>query len=74
MIDPDLKARLDQLELKLDLILESLGVRAATPPSTDLEDEARELLRSGRKIQAIKLWRERTGMGLKEAKEAVEAL
>lgn len=30
-------------------------------------------LRSGNKIEAIKLYRERTGIGLKEAKDAVEA-
>jgi ribosomal protein L7/L12 len=32
------------------------------------------LLRSGRKIEAIKLYREHTGLGLKEAKDWVEAL
>ena len=39
-----------------------------------LETEVLAILESGRKIQAIKLYRERTGVGLKEAKEAVEAL
>ena len=38
------------------------------------DDKLRELLRSGQKIQAIKLYRERTGVGLKEAKDAVERL
>ena len=32
------------------------------------------ILRQGRKIQAIKLYREQTGAGLKEAKDAVEQL
>ena len=32
------------------------------------------LLRQGRKIEAIKIYRERTKLGLKEAKDAVEAL
>jgi len=32
------------------------------------------LLRAGRKLEAIKLLRQRTGVGLKEAKEAVDAL
>ena len=36
--------------------------------------EILRLLRDGRKIPAIKLYRERTGLGLKESKEAVEAL
>ena len=33
-----------------------------------------ELMRDGKKIEAIKLYRERHGVGLKEAKDAVEAL
>lgn len=33
-----------------------------------------DLLRAGRKIEAIKAYRELTGVGLKEAKDAVEAL
>lgn len=38
------------------------------------EDELRSLLATGQKIEAIKRYRERTGAGLKEAKDAVEAL
>ena len=40
----------------------------------DVEPELLSLLGRGEKIQAIKLYRERTGVGLKEAKDAVEAL
>ena len=40
----------------------------------DLEAQIIILLRLGQKIQAIKLYRQATGAGLKEAKEAVEAL
>lgn len=36
------------------------------------EPEIREALDGGHKIEAIKLVRERTGLGLKEAKELVE--
>ena len=39
-----------------------------------IEAELLAVLESGRKIEAIKLYRERTGAGLKEAKDAVEAL
>ncbi|MEO0557568.1 MAG: ribosomal protein L7/L12 [Bacteroidota bacterium] len=41
---------------------------------TDLPDSTLELIASGRKIEAIKDLRARTGMGLREAKEAVEAI
>ena len=44
------------------------------PPASIADNEILELLRSGNKIAAIKLYRERTGDGLKDAKEAVEAL
>lgn len=39
-----------------------------------LEDQIRELLASGNKIAAIKRYREATGVGLAEAKSAVESL
>ncbi|MBA3269051.1 MAG: ribosomal protein L7/L12 [Acidobacteria bacterium] len=39
-----------------------------------VRDEAARLARAGRKIDAIKLVRERGGLGLKEAKAYVEAL
>ena len=37
-------------------------------------DEALALVRSNRKIQAVKLVREHTGMGLAEAKDTVDAI
>ncbi|MGE3805946.1 MAG: ribosomal protein L7/L12 [Gemmataceae bacterium] len=43
-------------------------------PSDELKEEARALLEEGRKIEAIQLVREETGMGLAEAKSFVEAL
>jgi ribosomal protein L7/L12 len=42
--------------------------------SRNSRDEIRTLLERGRKIEAIKLYREQTGAGLKEAKEAVETI
>ena len=38
------------------------------------EEEIRKQLRRGNKIKAIKLYREQTGTGLKEAKDAVETM
>ena len=46
--------------------------RGREPLDGPLEDQVRALLRQRQKIQAIKLVRERTGIGLKEAKDAVE--
>jgi hypothetical protein len=41
---------------------------------TEQWDDVLDLARSGRKIEAIKLYRDRTGSGLKEAKEYVDTL
>ena len=43
-------------------------------PTTDPNEDVRQLVLQGKKIDAIRLYRERTGLGLKEAKDAVEAL
>ncbi|WP_413777296.1 ribosomal protein L7/L12 [Sphingomonas sp. S2-65] len=48
-----------------------------TPPATlppKIESEVRALLEAGGKIEAIKLVRDSTRLGLKEAKDLVEAL
>lgn len=39
-----------------------------------VKDEITEAIFSGRKIEAIKLYREATGQGLKESKDFIEAL
>jgi ribosomal protein L7/L12 len=45
-----------------------------TRPVGDLSSQVVELLRKGRKIEAIKIYRDATGEGLKESKDAVEAI
>ena len=44
------------------------------PVDSAFENEIILLLQGGKKIGAIKVYRERTGVGLKEAKDAVEAI
>jgi ribosomal protein L7/L12 len=43
-------------------------------PSADLEQQVRSLLDQGQKIAAVKLYKDQTGMGLAEAKKAVESM
>ena len=43
-------------------------------PSADLEQQVRALLSQGQKIEAVKLYKDQTGVGLAEAKQAVEAI
>lgn len=40
----------------------------------NLRETCKSLMQSGQMVQAVKLWRNYTGAGLKEAKDAVEAL
>jgi ribosomal protein L7/L12 len=43
-------------------------------PNADLEQQVRLLLDQGQKIAAVKLYKDQTGVGLAEAKQAVESL
>lgn len=47
---------------------------ADVPTNPEQDPRIRELLQNGNKIEAIKLYRERTGLGLKEAKDAIDAV
>lgn len=47
---------------------------ARSAAAADADPEVLSALAAGQKILAIKLYREKTGVGLKEAKEAVERL
>jgi hypothetical protein len=63
--------RLAAIERKLDLIMENLGIEE---PAPEVDAEVLRELQAGRKIQAIKAYRAATGVGLKEAKDDVEAV
>ncbi len=54
--------------------LASAPSRPGAPPDAAFEAEVRRLVAAGNIINAIKLYRERTGCGLKEAKDAVERI
>ncbi|HEY7159674.1 MAG TPA: ribosomal protein L7/L12, partial [Acidobacteriota bacterium] len=43
-------------------------------PNNDLQEQVQSLLLQGKKIEAIKIYREASGLGLKEAKDAVELI
>ena len=69
-VDRRTATRLAEIERRLDAIAQHLGIEAKVPEMTDVVD----FLRQGQKIQAIKLYRERTGVGLKEAKDACDGM
>lgn len=67
----EVSRRIDRLEDKVDLLLKDAGLEA---PPLPRQDEVVALARAGKKIEAIKVYREATGAGLAEAKTAVERL
>lgn len=44
------------------------------PEHESLVDECKRLLVAGKKIEALKLYRERSGLGLKEAKDVIDCI
>jgi len=62
--------RLSRMEGKLDAMLKHSGIRF--DPLDGLPAEALAALRQGRKIEAIKHYRQATGAGLAEAKDMIE--
>jgi len=63
---------LSRVEAKLDLLLKQANIKF--DPYANLPREIAEAVRAGQKINAIKLYRQSTGVGLKEAKEFIEEL
>jgi ribosomal protein L7/L12 len=61
--------RLSVLEAKVNALLAHFEITVDAPAESEDVDQ---LIASGMKLQAIKLYRDKTGVGLKEAKDAVE--
>jgi ribosomal protein L7/L12 len=60
---------------RVDAVAEGRDAEFPAPsPPAAAEFDLLALLKEGRKIEAIQRYRERTGVGLKEAKDAVDAL
>lgn len=53
----------------LEKISKQIGV-----PETSVDDEIKSLVIDGKKIEAIKMYRQTTGLRLKEAKEQIDLL
>ena len=68
-----LKSRINELEEKLQFLYRRLNIDYAAP-TTDpgLAPQIQDALRRGNKIEAIKIYRELTGVGLAEAKDAID--
>ena len=86
MTEPATFERIAQLEVQVDWLRQLVDqlyreLKVAPPPyrppvtaTPSVDPAIAEALASGNKIAAIKLYRERTGVGLAEAKAAIDAL
>jgi ribosomal protein L7/L12 len=63
---------ISRLDAKLDLLLKQAGLEF--DPYKNVPSSVIDAVRRGNKIEAIKNYRTATGVGLKEAKDAVEEI
>jgi len=71
----NLERRIDELERLVRHLYERTGVEVPPiPPRPPASDEVMTLIAAGNKIGAIEQLRRETGLGLAEAKQAVEEI
>jgi ribosomal protein L7/L12 len=73
----ELSLRIRELERRVDFLIAELGLQdkyAQAAPKPAGEDDVLALMRAGKKIEAIALYRRKHDVGLAEAKTAVEAM
>jgi ribosomal protein L7/L12 len=71
-----LKSRINELEDRLKFVYRRLNIDDTEDPNSDpaLSPQIQDALRRGNKIEAIKIYRELTGVGLAEAKQIIEMI
>jgi ribosomal protein L7/L12 len=69
-----LRRRVEKLERLVTLLVEEVGLECDEKPGPDISSVIKDLVHKDELIEAIKLYREETGVGLKEAKAFVESL
>ena len=69
-----LRRRVERLERLVARLMDEVGLESDEALDSDPSAEIVDLIRRGEKLEAIKLYREKTGVGLKEAKAFVESL
>jgi ribosomal protein L7/L12 len=70
----ELRQRVDKLERQVARLQDRLGMEDADEPDPWVSPEIVDLVQHGKKIQAIKLYRQQTGAGLKAAKDFIDSL
>jgi ribosomal protein L7/L12 len=68
-----LRSRINELEDRLNFLYRRLNIEYSDSNSDPmLSPQIQDALRRGNKIEAVKIYRELTGVGLAEAKQAIE--
>ncbi len=62
--------------IRINSTLESIAKQIGVPDIIieNIDDELKNLIKEGKKVKAIKRYREVTGFGLKESKEYIDSL
>jgi len=72
----EIKQRLAQIETRLQQLFEHLDLGPQAPEGSELDPtddpEIQDLLAKGNDAQAVKRYRELTGVGIAEAQQAIE--
>jgi ribosomal protein L7/L12 len=68
-----LRARVAELEKKLDFLYRKMGIEFFDDPGM-VDSQILSLLKKGNKLEAIKVYRDLTNAGLAEAKQAVDKI
>lgn len=69
----NLRSKVNELEERINFLYTKLGIAYGSNISP-VDPRILDFIRQGNKIQAIKIYREVTGVGLAEAKDAVDQI
>ncbi|MBI1258687.1 MAG: hypothetical protein GC204_14560 [Chloroflexi bacterium] len=69
-----LQARVAKLERTVEFLLTKLELEYVDEPPNGVDPDVFKLLQAGKKMEAIKLYREKTGADLKSAMQFIESL
>lgn len=70
----ELQRRVAKLERTVTFLLDQLHIKYVDAPPAGVSPEVFAAVQKGNKIEAIKIYREQTGLGLKEAKDFIDSL
>ena len=70
----ELRRRVAKLERTVEFLLEQLKLTYVDNAGIDVDPEIFDLVQKGKTIEAVKRYREKTGLSLTEAKEYIEKL